>query len=499
MRHFHKQYPDIILIILDSARRDMFGCYGHEGGLTPNIDEFAAQSLLLWDHYAGGCGSTQGHVSIFLGQHSARNGIVHNFSEIKPNIMALPKMLRKLGYKTFGHCMASFIPPAGHEQLFGFDELYYPGNRSVHGKADCKSVFIQMLRAKPVLWTFLKTTYKRFRGQGALIKASARNFDGKASLDFLYKRLRDEKGNEPIFAYTTLLHPHTPYYPPDWCLKEVFNSQPIDPLSFDIQADVHAWINGNYGPAESALGSLKKFYMAELLYADHLVGGFIRRLKENGLLENTVLVVTSDHGEMLGEHGQLNHGMTTWEEVYRVPCIIYYPERLGESRKINYLTSNLDLLPSLFGMIGQAGYPHTRTELDGVSIMDQTFDWEHRQLVVDSPPLVLPERLKDYPKVVAKGSVFFRAVRNSQYKYVWVSNGLRYLFPVDVYESSANNILEEEPEIVKRMHGEMLAYYDSVDSKYDIDQYPINMGISAAMKMTNPAIRQELKRLGYVR
>jgi arylsulfatase A-like enzyme len=260
---------------------------------------------------------------------------------------------------------------------------------------------------------------------------------------------------------------------------------------------VHAWINGDYGTAESALDSLKKCYQAELLYGDHLVGEFIKQLKNEGLFENTILVITSDHGEMFGEHGQLNHGMTTWEDIFRVPCIIHYPGHPDMGRDFKYLTSNLDLLPSLFDLIGEAAYPHDKTKLDGVSFMDQSIDWENRQLVVDAPPLVLPERLKAYPKVIAKGSVFFRAVRNSRYKYIWLSNGQRFLFPVGVDEEPANSILETEPEIAQRMHDQMLAYYKNIDPDFKIELYPINMGTSAAMKMTNPVIRQELKKLGY--
>jgi len=490
--------PNIILIILDSARRDMFGCYGHEGGLTPNIDALAAESMVMHDHYAAGCGSTQAHVSIFLGQHSARHGVVHNLSEMKPDVIALPKLLQGLSYKTYGHSMASFIPPSGYEDLFGFDEFYYPGKSSVSEKINLKSRIIERLRSNPVLWTYLKKTYKQIKGQAAVIKAAAKNFDGKASLNFLYKKIKNNQSDQPVFAYTTLLHPHTPYYAPQWCFDHVFKGERIDPLSFDIQADVHAWINGDYGPAESALDSLKKCYQAELLYGDHLVGGFIKKLKNEGLFKNTILVITSDHGEMFGEHGQLNHGMTTWEEVCRLPCIIHYSGRPDLKKDFNHLSSNLDLLPSLFDLIGEADYPHDKTKLDGVSIMDQSVDWENRKLVVDAPPLVLPERLKAYPKVIAKGSVFFRTVRNSRYKYLWLSNGQRFMFPVGVYEEPANSILESEPEIAECMHNEMLARYNNINPDYNIEQYPINMGTSAAMKMTNPVIREELKKLGYL-
>ena len=113
--------PSIILIILDSARRDMFGCYGSSLGLTPNFDRLASEGMLLWDHYAAGCGSAQAHVSTFTGQHSARHRMVHNLCEVRDDLLAMPRLLRELGYRTYGHSKASFIPPAGHEDLLVFD------------------------------------------------------------------------------------------------------------------------------------------------------------------------------------------------------------------------------------------------------------------------------------------------------------------------------------------------------------------------------------------
>lgn len=490
--------PNIVLLILDSARRDMFGCYGHSGGLTPNIDHLSKDSLLLMDHYAAGCGSTQAHVSLFLGQHSARHGVVHNLSEMSDKIIALPRLLKDHGYKTYGHSKASFIPPSGHEDLFGFDEYWYPGKHTSNNEATWKSRLIEELRKYPKLWNYLKNGYKKIKGQESLLRISARNFDGRESLNFLFKKIKDNNGVQPVFGYTTLLHPHTPYYPPKWCLDHVFKGEKIDPLSFDIQANVHAWINGDFGSAESAIRSMKKCYEAELLYADFLVGEFISQLKKEGLFENTILIITSDHGEFFGEHGQLNHGTTTWEEVSRLPGLIYHSGDSDIKGRITGLTSNMDIIPTLFSMIQESNYPFKKSIMDGVSIPDAGESLNKRHLVVDAPPLVLPERLKAYPRMLAKGSMFFRSVRNSQYKYTWMSNGIRHLFPVNVSEIKENCMLESHPDLADEMHQILVSYYKGIDKEYKIEHFPINMGTSAAMKMSNPVIREELKKLGYL-
>jgi arylsulfatase A-like enzyme len=489
--------PNIILLILDSARRDMFGCYGNQDGLTPGIDALAQECLLLNDHYAAGCGSAQAHVSIFLGQHSFRHGVVHNMSEMKDDIKALPLLLKNAGYKNYGHCMASFIPPAGYEDLFGFDEFIYPGKHGQKVNNGIKSKLLDMVRTNPFLWDKLKGAYRFFVGQDGVTRAAAQNFDGKVSLDYLLKQIRSPTDDKPIFAYSTLLHPHTPYYPPKWCIEKVFKGHKIDKLSFEIQGNLHGWVNGDFGAAEQAIDSLKKFYQAELIYADHLISTFVDELRTSNVLDDSILIITSDHGELLGEHNQLNHGGTVWEEIFRLPFLIRFPEKFTGGAVYNGMTSALDIMPTLLDIIGLDELRQTSV-LDGKSILELSQQYEERTLVVDAPPIVLPERLKAYPNVLARGSHISRAVRNSKYKYIWQSNGYRYLYPVGEVESDGNNRLTDKPEIVKEMHTYMEEYYKSIDPEADINQYPINMGTTAAMKMTNPAIRQELKKLGYL-
>jgi arylsulfatase len=477
----------------------LFGCYGHSGNLTPNIDKIAEEGLLLNDHYSAGCGSTQSHVSIFNGQHSVRHGMVHNMSEIDPDTVAFSRVLKECHYETIGHVQASFIPPAGYEDLFGFDEFFHPGKqKNSVVQRSFKDKLITKLRSYSTIWSALKGIIKKIFGQEQIIKSAARYFDGLASVNYLCSKLAEKNRDNPIFAYSTLLHPHTPYYPPQWCLDHVFKGEKIDPLSFTIQADVHGWSNGNYGPAESAIESMKKCYEAELLYGDYLVGELVNQLRNNGTLDNTLLVITSDHGEFFGEDGWLNHGGTVREELFCLPCIIHYPKKIKGGTKINQLTSALDLAPTIFDLIGMLGNLEQRTQLDGVSILGGKHLSDDRILTIDSPPIVLPERLKHYKKFVARSRYFYRGARNKDYKYVWKSNGMESLYKVGDFECEENNIIKQHPEIAKSMYDKMLGFYQGINPEFDINQYPINMGVTAALKMTDPKIKQELIKLGYL-
>ena len=492
--------PSIILIILDSARRDMFGCYGCGDGLTPNFDRLAAEGMLLWDHYAAGCGSAQAHVSTFTGQHSARHRMVHNLCEVREDLLAMPRLLRELGYRTYGHSKASFIPPAGgHEDLFGLDEMWYPGKTAAPARGGgARDRLLDLLRRWPWGFNTAKRLYGAMLGRERQLAASARYFDGHASFRYVRDRLVEHRGEAPVFAYSTILHPHTPYYPPKPYLDRFFHGRKVPAEALDILGNFHAYANGDFGEAREGIEALKLCYKADLLYGDEQLGQWADELAGQGVLDESILVVTSDHGELFGEHGLANHGASVWEPLYATPCLIRYPKKIPAGTVVRGLTSALDLMPTVFSLIDRADWLRDRTTLDGMVIDPAAPPEADRVLVVDSPPAVLPERFKQYPKLLHLLSIIVRAARTHDYKYIWQSDGRRMLFRTGTPEEPEHDLLASRPEIADELHGRLVAFYEAIDPDFVMEHYPVNIGRTAGALMTNPAVRQELKRLGYM-
>ncbi|MDA1001211.1 MAG: sulfatase [bacterium] len=490
--------PDVVLVILDSARRDMFGVYGSNLSLTPNIDALAERGAVLNDHYAAANGSAPAHVSIFTGLYPARHRMLHNLCEMRQDLVPFPLLLRSLGYSCYGHCMASFIPPAGYDDLFGFDEMRYPGKAGAGTGGSLRRQIVDNLRGFPRLYQFVKKLYSRTVSKEGEVRSSAALHDGKDSMDYIIRHLKEKRGQKPVFAYTTLLHPHTPYYPPASFLNKVFNGQKPHPVSFEIQRNFHAFMNGDFGQADEALESVRKCYQADLLYGDHLVGKLVEELDKNGLFENTILIVTSDHGELLGEHGAINHGATLWEELFAIPCVISYPPRIEGGFRIGRLTSALDLAPTIFDLLGESGWMEDQVVMDGVSVLSEEEGLENRRLVVDSPPAVLPERLKAYPNLLYEISIIRRGVRTGDWKYIWQSNGEHQLYRAGDKEVPENNRYTESSDVVAPLHQEMISFYEGTEPDFALDRYPVPLSKEIGAKMTDPLIRRELQRLGYM-
>ena len=484
-----KLLPKIALIVLDSARSDMFGCYGNKENLTNIIDKISEDSVLCNNFYSSGSGSALSHTSLFSGQHSSRSGVVHNLSEINKSLPSITKILKKYNYLNFGKSQI-ISPPVGYDKLFHFDELVYPQTSTNHqDKISLKKKILDNLRKYPRLWTLLKNIFAKTFGTKLLLKQTAKHFDGSSSLDYIANKLIS---NKICFAYTTIFHPHTPYCPPDWVIKKVLPNKILSEEAYSIQTDFHAWLNGNYGDNKKILDDLKSLYKAELYYGDYLIGKFIDKLKKEDSYDDTLIIITGDHGEFFGEHGEINHGGTVYNEVIKVPLIIKFPNNYLAGKKIDKICSHIDILPTLMNYLG---VDISNEKIDGEDIFKES---KNRSIIIDAPPLVLPGRLKHYPKVVEKQSYFWRTIINNEYKYIWKSDNTKYLYNKNSFENDTNNIIDKETDIAKKMHKEMISYYKKIDPNFDINDYPINIGKTAAKFITSPRIIRELKKEGYL-
>ena len=162
--------------------------------------------------------------------------------------------------------------------------------------------------------------------------------------------------------------------------------------------------------------------------------------------------------------------------------------------EIDQLTTHCDLFPTILDLLAVGLDGYSELSLDGYSIFALPKD---RFLVIDSPPVVLPGRLSHYPKVLEKYAFFYRGVIDDEHKYIWRSDGKQYLYKRENYEDEENNIISSNIEISRDMHNKMIRYYESVNPDFEVNEYPINIGPTAASLMTSPRIRKELQKLGY--
>ncbi|MEE2673028.1 MAG: sulfatase [Myxococcota bacterium] len=276
---------NIVLFVLDAARADHFGVYGYERATTPSIDAFAADAARFTHAIAEGSFTFASMSSLFSGLSPDRTGLL-KARRLGDDLHLLPEVAREAGYRTRGYSENPYITPA-----FGFDR----------GFDDFDAVL----------------AYQDF-------KRDTRNFEHtdasagiEAMLDFM-----SEPSERPFFAYLHLLRPHNPYAPSaDFAGR--FGSH--DGQRQGNTQRLLALDKRKRPPAPKQVDNLRALYDENLAEGDAMFGALFEGLASRGLLEDTLVIVLSDHGEAFLEHGRLLHGSTTFDEMIRIPLLIRIP------------------------------------------------------------------------------------------------------------------------------------------------------------------------------
>lgn len=308
--------PNLILIVLDAARADAFEPYGAPPGSSPAIADLARRGQVVSKAYAAGSWTVPSHAALFTGLMPREVG----FSELPGGTpygcrgvlephrdRLLPEVLRANGYRTGAVSTNGWLIPRSGFDL-GFDE-FVPidsGRQSGMGRSDLRS---------------------RLRWAMDGLRASAD--DGAAASGAVLDHWARRPPAEPFFWFVNLVEAHSPYLPP----RPYSPLGPLGRLKAAAEARDYLTLEGVWKssigalevPAE-AIDRMRLLYAASIRLLDDWVAELLETLDGAGLLDETLFVVTADHGENLGEDGMLGHSFSLDERLLRVPLVASGPE-----------------------------------------------------------------------------------------------------------------------------------------------------------------------------
>ncbi len=325
--------PPIVLIVIDTLRADFLGCYGFRGPSSPNLDDLAQESLRFTRAYAPAPWTKPSMASLWTGLVALGHGVTNHEGRmwgdateamtkgvLPADRVTLAQRLRERGYRTAGFVANPWITAE-----YGFDRGF--------------------------------ETYREVLGTP---KARA-----DSVLAFAEEWLQARRPNEPWFLYVHLMDVHGPYDAPEAFYETIRSSGAADTLVRLSRLDVNQaplylrslrWVEGM---DQHDLGVWRARYAAGVRSVDREVGGLIDRLREQGWLDRAHVVVTSDHGEELFDHGGWDHGKALHEELVRIPLLIRPPGGLGAPGRHDGVVSLIDLLPTLLNWAGADPIPDT--------------------------------------------------------------------------------------------------------------------------------------------
>ncbi|ELZ24418.1 sulfatase [Halosimplex carlsbadense 2-9-1] len=337
--------PNVLLIVLDAVRADHLTPYGYDRPTTPNLDAFARRATRYDDAVAAAPWTPPSHAAMFTGRYPSNNGVYGLTPNLDPDQPHVAELLADRGYATGGFSNSYHTSPQrGFDRGFDYyhDILSLPRFRGT--------------MYEPSL-DFARHLYDYF----------VRDYDDSS---FQLRRLCSwiDRIDRPFFGFINFNSAHSPYDPPTR-FKSEFESyfdawDAVDDSAAEtLSDDAYAWMLDEVRAGDPEWDLVKCWYDGEIRYLDSLLGTLFDGLRDRGLFEDTMVVVTSDHGEQFGEDGLVYHQFSLAERLVNVPLLVKWPGQTSAETS-DELVSLVDLAPSMVELATGEAPP----EMDGRSL-----------------------------------------------------------------------------------------------------------------------------------
>jgi len=309
-----RERPNLILVSIDTLRADHLGTYGYDRPTTPHIDAFASTALRFTNALATAPWTVPSHYSMLTGLLPSQHGVSDYFEE----------------YWQGGRKLSLSVP-------------YLPDTLSSEGY-DTYGVYSHFA---------VSTTYGFERGYSAYRRVGT---DAKVVIDHAIDYLRQASASDerPFFLFVHLVDPHWPYLPPTEF--RAYAREFIEPLGAPPEniSDLLTLVEKRIPPEnERQVDDVKLLYDAAISYTDRELGRLFEELRQLGMDEDALTIVTSDHGEAFVEHDEWQHATTLYEEMVRVPMLVSWPSRLSAADVADPV-SLVDIFPTFLEAAGIA-------------------------------------------------------------------------------------------------------------------------------------------------
>jgi arylsulfatase A-like enzyme len=414
---------NIVLFTIDTLRTDRVGAHGSERRLTPHIDELAQKSAVFDYAVTPIATTTPAHASIFTGLYPRLHGVRWNGDRLSDDHQTLAERLADAGYET-----AAFI---------ALTEMIVHGNLGQGFQAASDTP---------------ESPFKIRPG---------------VEVNRLALRWLEEPREEPFFLWVHYYEVHSPYRLTPHARRRLGSYSG----SLADGAGVHEFYS--YGKPELPATPenrrvLTALYDGEVVEADRLIGNAVSELRNQGRLDNTVIIVTSDHGQLLGEHERVGHGFQVWEEALRVPLIVH-DCYASEPRRIRRRVGLIDLFPTI---LEYARLPAPENAPGRSLVRDIHGDAVEETFLLAEIATGREEQ----------GTV---AVMQGQHKIVVSNDGTR-AFDLEEDPSERNPLAGEHPPIFQRLE-EVAETHRTFETS------------GRAVEDLDPEMLEHLRSLGYVR
>lgn len=478
-----KKPPNILLIVLDTVRADHLSCYGNKHPTTPEIDRIAEEGVIFENAMSVSHWTLPSHASMFTGQFPGEHHATGMNLYLRSTYPTIAQILYRAGYQTAGFSANPFVVhKTGLDR--GFE--YFEEHHDNAGKDKIRSIWKK--------WRFYLDSLCRSYLHFALVKVEKKKRKTSAypsaeevleSVNEWIKNGRDN--NRPFFLFINLMDAHRPFRPSAHLkLDRFFEDKKSYKKALKINQNAFRYVGGAVQMEKKDFELLTKLYDAKIRYADDQLKSLFDLLRRDHIWENTLVIITSDHGEYYGERHFMGHSVAAGYSTLRIPLIIKGLPGMKPGTNVNSLTQNIDIFPTILNIIGvKRGKDY---KLPGYSLLNPKYD---RTGYADAYPFPVALKLvKQYSEESAtiynrQTSVIWR----KGYEYIWTTNGRGEMYYIKNDPTEENNLLLLLPELAKELE---------MEAQIRAMRYKAPDRIRSTVEFSREE-RERLRALGYIK
>jgi arylsulfatase A-like enzyme len=329
-----KKGTNIILISIDTLRADHLGCYGYQRETSPAIDSLAEDSSLFFNTFSSSSWTLPAHVSLLTSLTCFHHQVNYEYDKMDSSMITLADVLRQKNFYCSAHTGGGFVNAA-----YGFSKGFDSYGQSAQG----------------------------------IHQKDASEWIGRSTLKWI-----DNHKDKDFFLFIHTYQPHNPFSSPP-----PYNTMFLEENSEWTEIDILKYLGGKEGVfkniPDKEIKNIISLYDAEIRYTDDvLIKPLMNKLEETGLYNQTMIILTSDHGEEFYDHGGWEHGHTLYNELLKVPLIIKFPGEEFAGTQIQTIVRLIDIMPTVLEKLGISSKD---LKLDGKSLIPVLKNKEKRDRI----------------------------------------------------------------------------------------------------------------------
>lgn len=486
--------PNILLIVLDATRFDACSCYGRtKVCTTPALDFLAEEGIIYEQAFTAAPWTLPAMTSIFTGLYPGQTDI-YTKRELESEFLTITQILEQNGYATFGISNNDWLSKdfglqRGFHQMYKLWQLWQTQdditNLSIveidRSNSQIARQAIRKVMQGNIVKNTINTAYYKFG-------RNRKDYGAARTKKPLTRWIAAQE--KPWFAFVHFLEAHLQYKPP-MKYAELFTH---DKKRVKRMLNADQWrLSWRHNAGvdllpEEDMQAWHDLYLAEVAYTDYHMGQIIDWLRHTEKLDDTVVIVTADHGESLGEHGLLSHSYSLHDPLIRIPLVIRYPN-IFQNERNSHLVQSLDIFAAILDIIG-INSPYNNASKSLLSATARSAVLSEYGMPIP-PHAAAMARFDLKPSDLKHRQRALTAFRTKTHKLVVTSDNTKEVYNLMADPEELKDISFQNPDLTQDLFMQLKSYW----SEHNIDGL---IGPPLKHLKIDPEVEERLQDLGYL-